>query len=188
MNRSKLFFLSLASVGAITLAACAPRQESTSVDIAPPVMLETETSDAGEMRPEANIVETAQAAGSFTTLLAAAEAAGLVDALSTSTITLLAPTDAAFAKLPAGTVEALLEDPETLAEILTYHVIAGEVPAADVVNLTTASSLQGESISISAVGGTVKLNNSATVVQTDIMASNGIIHVIDTVIMPPSMQ
>ena len=95
------------------------------------------------------------------------------------------PTDAAFAKLPAGTVKTLLEpkNKKKLTEILTYHVVAGDVRAADVVKLTSAKTLNGQSVTISVNGGVVKVDD-ATVVKTDIVASNGVIHVIDTVLMP----
>ena len=133
-----------------------------------------------------DIVDTAVAAGSFKTLAAALQAAGLVDTLKgTGPFTVFAPTDEAFAKLPAGTVENLLkpENKEKLKAILTYHVVAGKVMAADVVKLKTARTVQGTTVDISTMGGKVKVDN-ANVVKTDIAASNGVIHVIDTVIMP----
>lgn len=134
-----------------------------------------------------NIVETAQSAGQFDTLVAAVEAAGLVDTLSgPGPFTVLAPTDEAFAKLPAGTVDNLLANPDQLRTVLTYHVIAGSVPASEVVKLTSATTVQGENIAINVQGGNVMVNN-ANVVATDVMASNGVIHVIDTVLLPPSM-
>ena len=130
-----------------------------------------------------NIVETAQAAGSFKTLLVAAEAAGLVDTLtSTGPFTVFAPTDEAFAKLPEGTVESLLKDKAKLAQILTYHVVAGKVMAKDVVNLKKAKTVQGQELSIDTSSG-VKVDN-ANVVKTDIETSNGVIHVIDSVMIP----
>jgi len=130
-----------------------------------------------------NIVETAQAAGSFKTLLAAAEAAGLVGTLtSAGPFTVFAPTDEAFAKLPEGTVASLLKDKDKLAKILTYHVVAGKVMAKDVVNLKKAKTVQGQEITIDTSSG-VKVDN-ANVVKTDIETSNGVIHVIDSVIMP----
>lgn len=133
-----------------------------------------------------DIVETAQAAGSFTTLLAALEAADLTATLKgPGPYTVFAPTDAAFSNLPAGTVEALLQDIPTLTSILTYHVVPGRVPAAQVVTLTEAETVNGASVSISVAGSTVRVDG-ATVIQTDIEASNGIIHVIDAVILPPS--
>jgi transforming growth factor-beta-induced protein len=139
-----------------------------------------------ESMPDKDIVETAVSAGSFNTLVTAAKAAGLVDALKgEGPLTVFAPTDEAFAKLPAGTVESLLkpENTEQLKAILTYHVVPGRVTAAEVVNLTSAPTLNGRSLSISAREGKVTVDN-ARVVQTDIMASNGVIHVIDAVILP----
>jgi uncharacterized surface protein with fasciclin (FAS1) repeats len=131
-----------------------------------------------------NIVETAVSAGSFTTLVAAVQAAGLVDALSgEGPFTVFAPTDEAFAKLPEGTVEALLADKEKLTAILTYHVVSGAVMASDVVGMTAAPTLQGQSLSISAGSEGVMIDD-AKVTATDIEASNGVIHVIDTVLIP----
>ncbi len=132
----------------------------------------------------ADIVDTAVAAGSFKTLVTAVKAAGLVDTLkSAGPFTVFAPTDEAFAKLPAGTVEALLKDPQKLKAILTYHVVAGKVMAADVVKLTSAKTVQGTNVKIMAMGGKVMVND-ATVVKTDIACDNGVIHVIDTVLLP----
>jgi transforming growth factor-beta-induced protein len=133
-----------------------------------------------------DIVDTAVAAGTFNTLAAALTAADLVATLKgTGPFTVFAPTDAAFAKLPAGTVENLLkpENKATLQSILTYHVVAGKVMAADVVKLTKATTVQGKDVAISVSGSTVKVND-ATVTAVDVMASNGVIHVIDTVLMP----
>ena len=142
------------------------------------------SSDSPTMVEEMDIVETAVAAGSFTTLATALEAAGLDDDLQAAgPFTVLAPTDAAFAKLPAGTLESLLNDIPTLRSILLYHVIDGEVPASQVVTLNSAPTLNGQSVSITVSGGTVMVNN-ATVTDTDIGASNGLIHVIDTVLLP----
>lgn len=132
----------------------------------------------------ADIVDTAVAAGNFTTLVAAVKAAGLVETLKgAGPFTVFAPTDAAFAKLPPGTVEALLKDPEKLKSILTYHVVAGKVMAADVVKLKTAKTVQGSSAMIQTKGGKVMVDQ-ATVVQADILADNGVIHVVDSVILP----
>ncbi len=142
------------------------------------------TAAAAELGP---IVDVAAEAGSFGTLLAAAEAAGLAETLATGgPFTVLAPTDEAFAALPEGTLDALLADPEALADILLYHVIEGEVRAETVVTLDAATSLQGSGIAIAVVDGGVVLNECAIVVTTDVMASNGTIHVIDAVILPPS--
>ena len=132
-----------------------------------------------------NIVETAIDAGDFTTLVAAVQAAGLVDALTApGPLTVFAPTDAAFDALPAGTVEELLQDTETLAAILTYHVVAGDVRAAQVVNLQSAETLNGQSVSISLTNDGGVMIDGANVVITDIICSNGVIHVIDAVILP----
>jgi uncharacterized surface protein with fasciclin (FAS1) repeats len=130
-----------------------------------------------------DIVDTAVAAGSFTTLATALQAAGLIDTLKgKGPFTVFAPTDEAFAKLPAGTLEALLKDKAKLTAILTYHVVAGKVMAADVVTLKEAKSLQGQMIKIDTSMG-VKVDD-ANVVKTDIVCSNGVIHVIDSVILP----
>ncbi len=135
------------------------------------------------------IVDVADAAGSFTTLLAAAEAAELAETLSgEGPFTVFAPTDDAFAALPEGTVEALLEDPDTLSEILLYHVVEGEVLAEDVVELESATTVQGGDVSITVEDDTVLLNDETEVVETDIEASNGVIHVIDSVLLPPDVE
>ncbi|MCA3573487.1 MAG: fasciclin domain-containing protein [Aestuariivirga sp.] len=134
----------------------------------------------------ADIVDTAVAAGNFKTLVAAVQAAGLVDTLKgTGPFTVFAPTDEAFAKLPAGTVDDLLkpENKDKLVAILTYHVVPGKVMAADVAGKETmAKSVQGGEITVNGTNG-VKVDG-ATVVQADIVADNGVIHVIDAVIMP----
>ena len=132
------------------------------------------------------IVETAIGAGKFNTLVAAVKAAGLAETLSgPGPFTVFAPTDEAFAKLPAGTVESLLkpENKAKLAAILTYHVVPGQVMAADVVKLTNAGTVQGQRVDIVVKDGTVSVDG-AKVVTTDIACSNGVIHVIDTVILP----
>jgi len=131
----------------------------------------------------ANIIETAKAAGTFKNLVAAVEAAGLVETLSgAGPFTVLAPTDDAFAKLPAGTVDALLKDIPKLKQVLTYHVLPGKVMAADVVKLTSAMTVQGQSVTIATING-VKVDG-ANVIKTDIETDNGVIHVIDSVILP----
>lgn len=134
--------------------------------------------------PTKNIVQTAVDAGSFTTLAAALQAAGLVETLQgPGPFTVFAPTDAAFAKLPAGTVEGLLQDLPRLRQVLTYHVVAGKVEAKDVVKLTSANTVQGSAVAIRVVDGKVMIDN-ATVTTADVQASNGVIHIIDTVILP----
>jgi len=133
-----------------------------------------------------DIVDTAVGAGSFKTLVAAVQAAGLVDTLKgAGPFTVFAPTDEAFAKLPAGTVENLLkpENKDQLIAILTYHVVAGKVMAADVVKLSEAKTVQGSSVKIKVEDGKVKVDG-ATVVSADIDTTNGVIHVIDSVILP----
>jgi uncharacterized surface protein with fasciclin (FAS1) repeats len=134
--------------------------------------------------PAADIVDTAVSAGSFNTLVKAVQAAGLVDTLKgPGPFTVFAPTDEAFAKLPAGTLESLLANPEQLKKVLTYHVVAGKVMASDVVKLKEAKTVQGSAVKIKVSGGNVMVDN-ARVVKTDIECDNGVIHVIDTVILP----
>ena len=135
---------------------------------------------------DSDIVDTAVAAGDFETLVAAVQAAGLVDALKgEGPFTVFAPTDAAFAALPEGTVESLLEDKEALSNILLYHVVAGKVMAADITDGMTAETLQGSTVTFSVSDDGVKIND-ANIVTTDIETSNGVIHVIDAVILPPA--
>ena len=136
--------------------------------------------------PSKDIVDTAVAAGSFKTLAAALQAAGLVDTLKgKGPFTVFAPTDEAFAKLPAGTVEELLkpENKQKLAAILTYHVVPGKVLAAQVTKMTSAKTVNGESLTITTMGGAVMVDN-AKVTTTDIICTNGVIHVIDSVVLP----
>jgi hypothetical protein len=137
--------------------------------------------------PPATILDVAAQSGNFTTLITALKATGLDKNLSTpGPYTILAPTDAAFAKLPAGTVEALLENLPTLTNILKYHVVAGKKVAADVAKLTTLPTLfEGKNVTISVQNGKAFINN-AQVTVTDILVSNSVIHVIDAVLLPPS--
>lgn len=144
------------------------------------------TAFAGSYGKKSDIVDTAVANGNFTTLAAALEAGDLIDTLkSEGPFTVFAPTDAAFAKLPDGTVEMLLmpENKDKLVAILTYHVVAGKVSAADVVTLDSATTANGSDVNINVRDDSVFINDSR-VVMTDIRASNGIIHVVDTVILP----
>ncbi len=137
---------------------------------------------------EPNIVTVAASSGDFNTLVAALKAAGLVETLEgDGPFTVFAPTDEAFAKLPAGTVDSLLlpENKAKLVAILTYHVVPGEVLAADVVKLSSADTVEGQALSISVEDGGVQVNG-AHVTATDVMASNGVIHVIDSVLIPAS--
>jgi len=131
----------------------------------------------------ADIVDTAKSAGTFNTLIAAVEAAGLVDTLKgTGPFTVFAPTDKAFAKIPKAKLAALLKDKDALTKVLTYHVVAGKVMAADV-KPGMVTSVQGSDLTVKVKGGKVMLDKSR-VVKTDIAADNGVIHVIDTVLMP----
>jgi uncharacterized surface protein with fasciclin (FAS1) repeats len=145
--------------------------------------LQASAGSAAKAAATSDIVDTAVAAGSFNTLVTAVKAAGLVETLKgPGPFTVFAPTDEAFAKLPAGTLDALLKDKAKLAKVLTYHVVSGKVMAADVVKLTSAKTVAGQNVKIDAAKG-VKVNN-ANVVKTDIETSNGVIHVIDTVLIP----
>jgi uncharacterized surface protein with fasciclin (FAS1) repeats len=133
-----------------------------------------------------DIVDTAAAAGTFNTLATALQAAGLADTLKGSgPFTVFAPTDEAFSKLPAGTVESLLkpENKERLKAILLYHVVSGDVTAAQVVKLSSAKTINGQDLKLTVNDGTVRVNDSK-VVKADVLASNGVIHVIDTVLLP----
>jgi uncharacterized surface protein with fasciclin (FAS1) repeats len=148
------------------------------------------TTQSAVAQQQDDIVDTAVKAGSFETLVAAVQAAGLVDVLKgEGPFTVFAPTDEAFAALPEGTVESLLqpENRDQLVSILTYHVVPGRVPSSDVVNLSEAKTVQGQNVSIAVENGQVMIDE-ATVVTADIETSNGIIHVIDRVILPPASQ
>jgi len=136
-------------------------------------------------KADRNIVETAVAAGSFDTLVKAVQAAGLVETLSgPGPFTVFAPTDAAFAALPAGTLESLLADKAALTKVLTYHVVAGKVLASALPTTPVATTVEGSPVTFSLDGGA--RINQANIVKTDIMTSNGVIHVIDAVILPPA--
>ena len=199
----RFFILTIFSVFSLILAACTAAGESAAPSAVesveqPADSMESEDQastdeemEQAEAAEEGNtIVDIAVADGRFTTLVAAVQAAGLAETLSgEGEFTVFAPTDDAFAALPEGTVEALLEDPDgALKDILLYHVVEGAVPAESVVTLESATTIQGEPVMISVVDGNVMLNDSAKVVITDIEASNGIIHVIDAVILPPSLS
>ena len=181
--------IALLSVLALVIAACGSGDE-TAEDPAVETTVTTEASTETTMAEEmaAGTIVDVAVENEFTTLVAAVEAAGLVETLQgEGPFTVFAPTDEAFAALPDGLLESLLADTETLTSILTYHVVAGEVLAADVVGLESATTVQGEDISIAVEGDSVVLNGSATVVATDVAASNGVVHVIDQVILPPTV-
>ena len=173
--------LVLAACGAAPAAAPTATVAAPTEEIVPPTVVPAPL----------DIVDTAVADGRFTTLVAAVQAAGLVDTLKgAGPFTVFAPTDEAFAKLPAGTVETLLkpENLETLKNILLYHVVSGNVMAADVVTLDgkTADTVAGSAVNISVKDGKVYLNENVQVIITDVVTSNGVIHVIDTVLTPPA--
>jgi uncharacterized surface protein with fasciclin (FAS1) repeats len=167
----------LAAVGLLAAACGGDADETTTT--AP----ETTTTTMAE-QPMLDIVDTAIEAGSFTTLVTAVQAAGLVETLKgEGPFTVFAPTDAAFAALPEGTLDGLLADIPTLTDILLYHVVPGKVMAADVVGLASATTAQGGDLTITVEGGKVMING-ANVIATDIETSNGVIHVIDAVLLP----
>jgi len=180
---------------AIAIAACSTAASPSAAPTdAPMPSVAPTTAPSESAAPSASpaamgkdIVETATEADSFSTLLTAATAAGLVETLQgEGPYTVFAPTDEAFAALPAGTLEGLLADKEALKDILLYHVVSGAVTSDQVVGLTSADSVEGSPIAISVKDGMVYLNDSAKVVTPDVMASNGVIHVIDQVILPPA--
>lgn len=176
---SKLTPFVMAAVLMLGTFACTPQAEA-------PV---EEQPTVEEPAPANDIVSVAKSAGTFTTLVAAVEAAGLAETLmGPGPYTVFAPTDEAFAKLPEGTVENLLlpENLEQLKAILLYHVVSGNVMAADVVTLNEATTVNGAAVSIAVGDAGVVLNGNTNVLTTDITASNGVIHVIDAVLMPPT--
>lgn len=182
MKRSSVYTLALSLL--LFTTACVP---ITAPAAAPTTPEPAQEAPAAEAAAAADIVDTAIAAGNFTTLVAAVEAAGLVDALKgEGPFTVFAPTDEAFAAIPKETLDALLADPSgDLTQILLYHVVEGKVMAADVTDGLEAATLQGAPVKFTVADGSVKIND-ATVVTTDIEAANGVIHVIDAVIMPPA--
>lgn len=155
------------------------------VMVATALMFKAGASLGDEKAAEKDLVETAVEAGQFKTLVTAVKAAELVETLKgKGPFTVFAPTDEAFAKVPKDKLEALLKDKKALTAVLTYHVVPGKVMAADVVKLDSAKTAQGRSITIATKDGKVTING-ANVLKTDIVCSNGVIHVIDAVILPP---
>ncbi len=182
----RLKLIALFSVLALVLAACGTDDDAVDETTTTVAETTTTTTTEAEIEEPGTIVDVAVEAG-FSTLVTAVEAADLVGTLSSDgPFTVFAPTDEAFAALPEGLLDSLLADTDLLTSVLTYHVVAGEVPAADVVTLESAETVQGESVTITVDDGAVMVNQ-ANVVQTDVEASNGIIHVIDAVILPPSV-
>lgn len=167
------------------VSGCAEETPEEAIEEAGEEVAEETEEVMEEVTPEEmNIVETAVAAGNFNTLVAAVQAAGLEDTLSEGgPFTVFAPTDEAFDALPEGTVEGLLEDPDALRNILLYHVAEGELMAADVVGMESIVTLQGSSLPVDTTEGVMV--GDANVTATDIEASNGVIHVIDKVLIPP---
>jgi uncharacterized surface protein with fasciclin (FAS1) repeats len=144
---------------------------------------------AASAAPKKDLVQTAKAAGQFKTLVSLVKQAGLAKTLSGNTrFTVFAPTDAAFAKVPEKTLTALGKNKAALKQVLLYHVVEGAVPAKKVVKLTSATTVEGSTVRIKVRNGTVYLNGSTKVVKTDVRASNGIIHVIDKVLIPKGLQ
>jgi uncharacterized surface protein with fasciclin (FAS1) repeats len=179
------------AIAALTLSGCAAPEEVVEEEVAvvEEVAPAPEPEAVEEEAANGDIVDVAVAAGSFTTLAAALDAAGLVETLKgEGPFTVFAPTDEAFAALPEGLLDALLleENRDVLVQILTYHVVSGSVPSSDVTTGDVAS-LEGSNISVVVDGGVV-LNDSATVITPDVEASNGVIHVIDAVILPPGLD
>jgi len=176
---------------ALVVAACssAASPSPASPSPAPATAAPASPAPAASSAMTGDIVATAKAAGSFGTLLKAAEAAGLVETLQgAGPFTVFAPTDDAFAALPAGTLDKLLADPAALKQVLLYHVVSGKVTSDQVVGLTSADSVEGAPIAIAVKDGKVVLNDAASVVTPDVEASNGVIHVIDQVLLPPTAQ
>lgn len=189
MRRTAL--VAVAAAAALTLAACSSSSDEATSE--PSVSAsEAAAEESGDMAADpaaaGTIVDVATAAGQFSTVLAAAQAAGLVDTLNgEGPFTVFAPTDEAFAALPAGLVDALLlpENKDVLTKILTYHVVPGTVMAADVTDGEVAT-VEGQNVTLSTADGVTV--NGAKVIQADVVASNGVIHVIDGVIIPPDVD
>jgi uncharacterized surface protein with fasciclin (FAS1) repeats len=182
LSAAAMLILITAGINQANADDCGSKGKAESQDKS--VMVQASATQKADTQKPMDIVETAVSAGSFNTLVAAVKAAGLVETLKgAGPFTVFAPTDEAFKKLPAGTVEALLKDKAKLTAILTYHVVPGMVMAADVVKLKDAKTVQGQKVMIKAGKDGVMIDN-AKVVKTDIVTTNGVIHVIDTVILP----
>jgi transforming growth factor-beta-induced protein len=183
MTNLRLSTILIVSLG--LTVGCAADDESTTTETTSTETTSTSTTGTSTQTEMGSIVDVAASAGSFNTLLAAVDAAGLTATLDKGgPFTVVAPTDAAFDALPEGTVEALLNDLPTLTDILLYHVVDGKVPASDVVNASLVATLQGSDFKVTLEGDSVYIND-AMVTTTDIQADNGIIHVLDAVILPP---
>ncbi|MCA9776288.1 MAG: fasciclin domain-containing protein [Candidatus Eremiobacteraeota bacterium] len=171
----------IATLGILGLIACGAQAEPLTMQGEGPVLVADHHMEAAN---PGTVVNVAANAGDFNTLVAAIQAANLQEALKgDGPFTILAPTDEAFAALPKSTLDALLANPDKLATILKYHVVSGNAPASQVVTMTSLDSLQGSTIEVKAEDGKVMLND-AKVLKTDVMADNGVIHVIDKVLIP----
>src|SRR5690606_17378795 len=148
----------------------------------------TAAASPGSAAQSSNLVETAASDKRFSTLVELVGKAGLADTLSSGRYTVFAPTDAAFKKVPKATLAALAADPDKLKRVLTYHVVKGRVPASKVVGLKSARTVEGARVRIAVRQGKVYLNSTTRVTKTDVRASNGIIHVINRVLLPPSLR
>jgi uncharacterized surface protein with fasciclin (FAS1) repeats len=176
MNRIRFRAIAVAALGAVLLAAFAATAGATRPAAGP-----------AAMKPSMNLVQTAVAAGQFTTLVKLVKAAGLAGTLSgKGPFTVFAPTDAAFAKVPKKTLNALLGDKAKLRRVLLYHVVMGKVTGSRVTKLSSAQTLAKQSVSIALKGGAVYLNGNVKVIQADVPATNGVIHVVNRVLVPPA--
>ncbi|HOZ02932.1 MAG TPA: fasciclin domain-containing protein [Candidatus Woesebacteria bacterium] len=183
--KNLLISLSLVLVSATLLTGCiGGKQPEPSSNSETPVNESGMGNDqVGQDLPKQNLIEVASVSGSFNTLLAAVEKAGLSEELAKEEFTVFAPTDAAFAQLPEGALEELLADSEKLISVLKYHLLPGKAMANELNLLTAATTINGQEVKITADDLGLKVNN-ANVVQVDVMASNGVIHVIDSVLLP----
>lgn len=176
--------VAVVAVAVIAVGGFAFWQSNKTDDTAPEMASTNQDIKQDDQMKSQTIVDVASGDPQFSTLVTAIKAAGLADTLSgEGPFTVFAPTNEAFDKLPAGTLDDLLKNPEELAKILTYHVVSGDVKAADVVKLTKAATVNGKDVTVSVNDDIVKIND-ATITKTDIKASNGTIHVIDAVLLP----
>jgi uncharacterized surface protein with fasciclin (FAS1) repeats len=179
------------AAGLVAVAACSG-SPGTTIDAGAPApaaapAVAPAAAPAPRQTSPGSIVQVAQSAGQFNTLVTALQAAGLVSTLEgPGPFTVFAPTDAAFAKIPSSTLNALLADKDQLTKVLTYHVVPGKVMASQISNGQSVATVEGQPVTFTVAGSSVKVND-ATVVQADVAASNGVIHAIDTVLMPPAV-
>jgi uncharacterized surface protein with fasciclin (FAS1) repeats len=173
---------------AATIEAAGPQPTPATAGTAAAVASAAATTPEAGAETGSDLLETAQADERFSTFVSAIQAAGLEDVLKEAgPYTIFAPTDDAFAELPAGTLDALLADPATLEKVLTYHVAQGKMNSTDVASESSVTTVEGSAITVTATGSEVQLNNDAMVISPDIETSNGVIHVIDKVLLPPDV-